>query len=102
MSDSPDKNAVVIAGLLDKLADLSAEDAALAAYRRESDLFDPALSTAAIAIDLLAIETEPAGRKEIRGFIRQLLKQFQEQGELAAVGRIIEGMEKIDGAEPRS
>ena len=98
MSEPPDKNAVLIAGLLNKLADLSGEAASLEAYRREAESFDPSLSTAVIALDLLAIETEPAARREVLGYLKHLQQLFESRGELAAAARIIAGLETIEGA----
>lgn len=47
-----------IARLLSKLADLSGEEAALEAYRREAVTFDPVASTKSITSALAALESE--------------------------------------------
>ncbi|MBI5245662.1 MAG: hypothetical protein HY923_00650 [Elusimicrobia bacterium] len=54
---SRDKDAE-IARLLGELADLTGEEEALAAYRREAEAFEPAVSTESIARALLALEKE--------------------------------------------
>lgn len=94
MTDSLDKNSEVIAGLLNRLADVSAEKAELAAYRREADLFDPSLSTAGIVLDLLAIEPDRAEREVLRGFIKRLQEHFQAKGDSVAAGQILEGLSR--------
>ena len=56
-SPSPEKDAE-IARLLGQLADLSDEEAALEAYRREAESFDPEASTESISRALLVLAAE--------------------------------------------
>jgi len=56
MAEPPQKKDEQIALLLQKLADLSGEEEALAACRREAEAFDPAASTAGIERALIALE----------------------------------------------
>jgi hypothetical protein len=76
MNESPDENAARIAGLLNALADLSGEAEALEACRREADSFDPVISTARIADELLELEADPGAGAEIRAFLERLRAQF--------------------------
>jgi hypothetical protein len=101
MAEMPEKNAAVIAGLLNQLADLSAEGETLEAYRREEDKFEPALSAAAIALDLLALETTPEGRREALWLIKRLQEDFEASGELAAMDRLVEGLNRLEAPERR-
>ena len=100
-SASSDVKDAEIAHLLAKLADLSAEDGALEACRREAEAFDPALSTAGIALDLLAVETQDAGFQEVGGLLDALCERFQTQGATAAAVRISDGRKELEAARRR-
>ncbi|MFI5363445.1 MAG: hypothetical protein ACHQ49_15875 [Elusimicrobiota bacterium] len=102
MADLPDGKTAAIAGLLNKLADLSGDGAALEAYRREADLFDPALVAAEIALDLLAVETEAEGRAETRRILEHLLEAFRTREEYGAAAKIADGLRSFDAAGDRS
>src|SRR3569832_1524700 len=101
MPDALDKNAARIAALLNLLADVSGETAALEALRREADAFEPALSAAGVALGLLSLETRGEGRAESRARLVRLRERFLEQGELAAAERIAEGLRDADASEKR-
>ncbi len=101
MNELPDKNAGLIADLLNRLADVSGEAVALAAYRREADAFDPDLSTALVALDLLSIADNPAGSEEVRACLKRLQEDFQARGSLAAAEKIVAALKKNEGAERR-
>lgn len=58
MTHSPDDKDAAIARLLNELADLSGEQEALAAYRREAESFEFASAVAGVARALHALETE--------------------------------------------
>lgn len=58
MTDLSRERDAEIARLLRDLADLSADEEALAACRREAETFEPAVSTESIARALLALEKE--------------------------------------------
>lgn len=58
MTDPHHENDAEIAQLLSELADLTGEEAALAAYLREAEAFEPAASTESIARALIALEQE--------------------------------------------
>ena len=101
MSDSPDKNAAMIDGLLNALADLSGDEAAVESYRRQADLFELSVSTARIALEIHAPENDREGRREARGCLERLQELFQAQGEYPAAGMISEGLRIFDEAERR-
>lgn len=101
MAEPLEKNAARIAALLNLLSDVSGETAALEALRREADAFEPALSAAGIALDLLSLETRAEGRAESRDRCVRLRERFLERGERAAAERIDEGLRDADAAENR-
>jgi hypothetical protein len=58
MAQPPEDKDEAISRLMSALADLSGEQEALAALRREADAFDPGASAESIARALLALKTE--------------------------------------------
>ncbi|MDP3540997.1 MAG: hypothetical protein Q8T11_00860 [Elusimicrobiota bacterium] len=58
MSIPPDDKDAAIARLLDALADLSGEEAALEACRLEAEAFDPAAAAESVKHALLALNAE--------------------------------------------
>lgn len=59
---SPGKNDAAIARLMSRLADLSDEGPALAAYRLEADAFEPAAAAESVARALISLKAERSPR----------------------------------------
>ncbi|MFI5345981.1 MAG: hypothetical protein ACHQ51_06370 [Elusimicrobiota bacterium] len=98
MSEPSGGKAAAIADLLNKLADLSGDEAAMEACRREADLFEPDLSTAGIALELYSLEPDAAGRAVMREILEGLRERFHAQGSLPAAARISDGLTAFDAA----
>ncbi|MFI5360935.1 MAG: hypothetical protein ACHQ49_03100 [Elusimicrobiota bacterium] len=101
MSDQSDERAAAIADLLARLADLSGDDSALEACRREADAFEPSFAAAGIALDILALETAPEGLREARALLERLRGQFLARGEIEVAAKVDAGLASFEGAGGR-
>lgn len=80
-----DEKSARIARLMGELADLSGEEEALAACRREAEEDAPALIAAGVAVDLLSLESEPEPRRAARALLERLRGRCETLGEWEAV-----------------
>lgn len=62
MTPPPEENDAAIARLMSRLADLSDEGPALAAYRMEADAFEPAAAAESVARALISLRAERSPR----------------------------------------